>query len=65
MLGNLAKDCLGLANLIFREAGCDRPQVRGEMEGLDFEAGLFRGGLFLGLEVAADADAVEVTVDSP
>ena len=64
-LRDAAKDGLGFAHLILREAGRDRTQIRGELEGLDFEAGLFRGGLFLGLEVAADADPVELAVDPP
>jgi hypothetical protein len=31
---------------------------------LEFEGGLLGGGLFLGLEVATDADAMEAAIDA-
>ena len=35
------------------------------LHGLHFEGGLFGGGFLLGLEVAADADAMEAAIDPP
>ena len=43
----------------------DRAQVFRHLQGLEFERGLFGGGFFLGLEVAADAEAIEAAIDPP
>jgi hypothetical protein len=65
LFGQPTEDHLGFAHLILGEAGYDCGQARHHPQRLGFKRRFLGGGLFLGLEVSSDADALEAAIDTP